>query len=47
MSDVSVSETALDESFRHAVDLTNEKIQAIRAFFINILGLRIASAPEA
>ena len=39
--------TALEESRRHAIDLTNEKIQAVKDFFTNILRLDTTHRTEA
>lgn len=40
-------ETDLDESLRHAIDLTTEKIQAVKDFFQNIFRLESKSEADA
>ncbi|EHI45537.1 hypothetical protein OPAG_07646 [Rhodococcus opacus PD630] len=39
--------TALEESRRHAIELTNEKIQAVKDFFTNIFRLDTTHRTEA
>ncbi|MFC9837206.1 hypothetical protein ACFVKB_25825 [Rhodococcus sp. NPDC127530] len=39
--------TALEESRRHAIELTNEKIQAVKDFFTNVFRLDTTHRTEA